>query len=186
MNTVVKRIEKWEDIDSVETIYKLIRRKEYSMGEDFIDQYESIVNDMPFVTYLFGKGIITKEILNSFISENFASLQSFLGGYDEPYCLFPYGECEEESNFKKYHVLAEYINNIDALKQRLFNVLKNRGYDGDCMNHEEKYGEYELVLTKMDYTETENHFGTIHDEWFWVNNHSIEDVNKILSKRRQE
>jgi hypothetical protein len=155
------------------------------MGGDFIDQNESIVNEVPFATYLLGKGYISKDIVNNLLEES-GSLQYMLGGYDDSYCIFTYGECEEGSNCKKYHLLAEYIFEVDALKKRLFNVLKGWWYDGSNKeDHDSEYGETKLELDENDFMATGGDFkGTFHDEWLWVLNHSIEDVNKIISEKR--
>lgn len=173
---MIKTIKSWEDLNSVEMIYKAIRWKELDMGEDFIDQNESIVKEVPFATWLLGRGYINKEQLNSFLDSNYmySGLQSLLGGYDEPYCVFPYGECEEESCFKKYHVLAEYISQMDNLRKRLFRCLVE---DEDNES---------IMLDESFFEKTENDFGTVHDEWVWVCNNTITDVNKILIERNRE
>ncbi|GCD12895.1 hypothetical protein [Clostridium tagluense] len=181
-----RKIEKWEDLDSVEIIFKLIRFWEYGNGEDFIDSNECIVREIPFACFLLGAGYISKDILNSLIKED-GSLQDLLGGYDDEFNIFPLGECENESMSKKYHLLAEYIFQVDGLRKRLFNVLKNWGYDGsEREENEEEYGVVSLVLDGNDFEKTDEDFGTLHDEWLWVSSHSIEDVNKIVQARNEK
>lgn len=171
---MIKTIKSWEDLNSAEIIYKAIRWKELEMGEDFIDQNEFIVKEAPFATWLLGRGYINKNQLNSFLNGGYEScLQSLLGGYDEPYCVFPYGECEEESCFKRYHILAEYINQIDINRKRLFKCLVK---DEDNES---------IMLDESFFEKTESDFGTVHDEWVWVCNNTITDVNKILIERNR-
>ena len=187
---IVKTVEKWEDLDSVEVIYKTIRIWEYEAGEDFIDQNESIVNEIPFANYLLGKGLISKEMLNNLLKEK-GSLQEMLDGYNTSFCVFPYGNHMEECWCKKYHLLADYIFQVDVLRKRLFCTLKGWGYDeSDKEENEAEYGITEITLDEGDYEGTGEKdrygsFNTVHDEWIFVSSHSITEVNEIVAEARK-
>ncbi|MDU5206326.1 MAG: hypothetical protein E6182_10205 [Clostridioides difficile] len=126
---MIKTIKSWEDLNSVEMIYKAIRWKELGMGEDFIDQNESIVKEVPFATWLLGRGYINKEQLNSFLNSNdmYSGLQNLLGGYDEPYCVFPKKEFNEDY-FKE--PLVKLIKSKDDNPDNYeFNYLTKEQYE---------------------------------------------------------
>ena len=184
-NKLVKKIEKWEDYDSVETIFKLIVNTEYEMGEDFIDQNENIVKGMPFVFYLLGKGAISKDKANVMVEKG-VTLQEMMYDFEEDWSLFPYGECDAEANGKWLYLLSELIFEFDEYKKRLFKILSDIPYTN---NYEDVVS---MTLDESDYKSSKEGVdnigswfknGTIHDRFLHSKETSIEDINTTTKYR---
>lgn len=107
-------------------IYKLIRNFEFEAGEDFIDQNEHIVNAKCILFWMFGKGYINGDKIKIYgedPNQNFIGLTDVLKGYEAPYSLFPYGECEEDCHFKAMEILAEFISECEMYQNRLMKIM---------------------------------------------------------------
>jgi hypothetical protein len=117
----------------------MIRSIEYGMGEDFIDQNESIVRPEMLMFWLIGKGLMKKESINAMLSNGMFNLQSVF--YDENYSLMP-NRCpsEEFVSFKSIELLAEFMSGVDIYEQRLIDILKEHNYKIlDCKEFDEEY-----------------------------------------------
>jgi len=141
-------------------IFNLISHFETEMGEDFIDQNESIIKESCLVFWLLGKGYLNKHQVDiwSTIGKCDVGLNSLLGGYQDDYSLFPHGEGEEECYTKRNEILAELISELSIYESRLmdimneFNCMENfiDGQYDECYEKISKITAEELNLKYID------------------------------------
>ena len=111
-----------QDLNKPEIVFAAICNYHIEVGEDFIDQNESIVAYYPFLTWLLGKGYIDAETTDE-LMDSVDNIQDLLTGYEEG--LFKEnGETGNGACYKAYSILAEYISNLSIFKERFFKVLK--------------------------------------------------------------
>lgn len=128
----------------IKSIYKLIRNFEFEVGESFVDQNESIVDDKCMMFWMLGRGYIHPEQIDSYVHTKFTELNNILCGYDDAFALFPFGEASEECHFKAMLVLAEFISGIEIYQNRLAKILK----EADCESFAKRSKELDIEYEK--------------------------------------
>ncbi len=127
------------------SIYKLIRNFELEMGEDFIDQNESIINEKCLMFWMLGKGFISGKNIDSYCepNNNFIDLNDMLCGSEQYYALFPNGQCEEDCHLKAMEILSELISEVEFYQKRLMDIIKEHQLDITCpLRHADLDKEY--------------------------------------------
>lgn len=114
-----------ETLQNPKVVFCAIEHYMVRVGEDFIDQNESIVASNPFIIWLQGKGYITTEKANEMLSQT-NYIQELLHGYGEG--LFPEnGETGDIARYKGYTLLAEYLATFHPFRERLLKILTDVG-----------------------------------------------------------
>jgi len=108
------------------------------MGESFTDQNETIVNDKLLMFWMLGKGYIDGNKIVAYTKANFTELNNVLCGYEDEFSLFPYGECEEECNFKATEILSEIISEVPIYQDRLTEIVNEH----DCLKDYSENDDY--------------------------------------------
>lgn len=111
------------------------------VGEDFIDQNETIVESAPFIIWLQDKGYITPEVADQMLEE-VDCIQQLLHGYGEG--LFPkHGECDNVATYKAYSLLAEYISSFAEFRKRFYTIMEEE----ELLDMPDEQLEHKLTLT---------------------------------------
>lgn len=103
--------------------YCLLHRFNEELDEDYLEYNKEIINSVPFMFWLKGRGDITNEQLEAFIAiDPKANMQDIL----ESDILYPntYGSLAL-AKIKTYTLLAEYMSQLKEFRKRLWeSVLK--------------------------------------------------------------
>lgn len=94
-------------ISNVVELYSIIRSLEHYMGEDFLDQNESLCYrtvDKHFLRWLLNNNEITAQKYESMMNV----VESNYLGYDEEDTLLMYAECEEIAYTNVYYKMCKY------------------------------------------------------------------------------
>lgn len=195
MDNIVKEIKEWQGLDSVETVYKCIRKCANDMDEDYLDQNSNTIDDCKFASFLLHKHIISSENYHSLVKNSTCADYMLFGNYSDcNYSVFPSNVKGDEVLCMGYHLLAEFIHSSDSAKKLVFKSLTE--WDADNSN-------IHVTLTDKDYTvDTESsnylfgeqckdghsksgYFKNVHSEWLWCTSHSVEDTIKLVTARKK-
>ncbi|PHE70582.1 hypothetical protein [Bacillus wiedmannii] len=114
-------------------IFDAIMKFNQDHGEDFLDQGFNL-NELTFMTWCFGKGYITREKYNLWVT---AYSNNELEAIDANYYVYDWQDCgdvpwavvigkdfEDEDWKKAMYILAEFISEIDVYIERLKEYVK--------------------------------------------------------------
>lgn len=161
-------------------IYKLIRCWELENGEGFIEYFGDNcceIEEDEVMEWMNKKGYISNTKLSIFKKVRWKTICDCFCGYEVEYSLFPYGECDEDANFKSELIIAEYL-----IERGLIDKLLEFAYEGKdwaCFKNEETKQNYKEYL--QDRICAWNEKGD--EEYNRISNISIEEINKKLSKQ---
>ena len=157
--------------------YKIIRGWELENGEGFFEYFGDNgcnINTVSLMFWLYGKGYIDVNKINLFAEALDNAKKSYgrpssgdcLCGYEKEYSLFPYGECDEEAQFKAEIIVAEFIAENKSYEER----LRKFAFEG------EGWASFDSEKDKIEYAEGMHKYV---DNWDAKDDEEYEKVLKL-------
>ncbi|HDK7194917.1 TPA: hypothetical protein PTV74_003224 [Clostridium botulinum] len=161
-------------------MYILMRCWELMNGEGFIEYFGDnygVIEENNFMNWMNEKEYINDEKLKIFKNAKWVTICDCLCGYENSYSLFPYGECDEDANFKSEVIIAEYLLE-KGLEDRLIKfAFKGEGWASFDDKEDEISYKNELKEYLNNWNDDDN------DGFERINNLSIQEINDKLFKK---
>lgn len=164
---------------NIEEVYKIIRCWELDAGESFIEYFGDNfcgIDDNEIMEWMLQKGYITEEKLSIFKENDskWKTISECMNGYEVDYALFPYGECDEEANFKSELIIAEYLIEKNKLEKLEMFAFEGKGW-ASFKNEQNKKKYQEQLKHRISKWDDEDH-----KEYEKILALSIDEINERL------